>query len=202
MNLYHYSKEKHPVLKTRRTLGMSMPKGWTGSDDYLDHISFFFDPIPSKTIATIFGSDHGFWYRGNRIIEHIIDVDTLEPDVRYHVVESVERTKLLDEFAEENNWEEDDPKLLAKWLILERRKGLANHEIGFTLSELKKQITQNKGITELAYVAASAREDFQHGKRKYAANVPHVMIYPKEGSIPVMSFNKLTIGDNTRTPLI
>lgn len=200
MNLYHYSAEQYPVLKTRRKLGLQPPKQVRDSS-YLDHISFFFDPIPSKTLSLIFGKNHPFWFEGNVIYEHVVDVSDLDKDVRFHVVESKQRTELLDQFAEENNWVKDDPALLAKWLILERRKNIEWGEIGYSRAGLEKQIKQHVGGTELAYIAASSRDDFEHGRNKYAASVPHLMIYPRSGEIPVRKVFKLKIGDDHRKEL-
>lgn len=200
MKLYHYSSEPYPVLKTRKKLGLLPPKQMLDAS-YLDHISFFFDPIPSKTLTMIFGTNHPFWFKGNQIYEHVIDTNDLDIDIYFHVVESKRRTELLDQFAEENNWVKDDPKLLAKWIILERRKSIAWGEIGRSRRTLEEQIKNNVGGTELAYISASSRDDFEHGRNKYAANVPHLMLYPRDGEIPVRNVFGLKIGDDHRKEL-
>jgi len=201
MYIYHYSNEKHPVLLTRRKQGIDPPKNASVGGNYVDHISFFFDPIPSKTIASIYGSFHPVWRKGNTLVEHVINVATLDKDIMFHVVESINKTKLFDEFVEENNWVYDDPVLLEKWKILENKNTVKWGEIGKGLKLLEIQVKKNKGITELAYINASRRNDFEENKMKYAANVPHLMLYPKQGEIVVDHFNLVTIGNEKRTVL-
>lgn len=123
--LYHYSQSPLPILLTKRQAGAD-PLEITRSEKkqkelnleapYVDHMSFFFDPIPSKLVSEIFGSNHNFWYKGNVIYEHLVDVNQFEGDVLYRVVESVRKTAFMDEFIEVNDWTDDDPELLLKFL--------------------------------------------------------------------------------------
>lgn len=198
MKLYHYSDTHYDVLLTRRMTGQAAPEGVKVSDDYLDHISFFFDPIPSKILPEVFSKGHPFWYTGHRIYEHIIDVNELEDGIRFHVVESLMKTKLLDEFSEEHNWVDDDPILLRKWENLIAGETLKAGEAGRSRTRLKIQISKNTGITASCFIAASQRDDFHYGYNKYAANVPHLMLYPEGGKIIVREVNELKIGSDFR----
>lgn len=198
MKLYHYSDSQYDVLLTRRASGAPPLEGVKVSEDYMDHISFFFDPIPSKLMPEVFSKGHPFWYSGHRIFEHIIEVNELDDLIRFEVVESLKKTALLDKFVEDNNWTFDDPKLLKEWNILIARESERWGEVGDTRTRLKAQIRKNTGITAACYVAASAREDFQDGYNKYAANVPHLMLYPKDGKIVVREVNELKIGSDYR----
>lgn len=208
--IYHYSKELYRDLLTPRRAGVSPDKikaavkqkkeyGLEGA--YVDHISFFFDPIPSKTLASLFSPDHAVWFEGSKLIEYVVDVDQFEKDVLYRVVESKRKTAFMDKFVEENNWVEDNPKLLRKYLreldILQREWG----ELASDLGLLKKQIREHSGKTEKFYKEASLRSDFEEGRKKYAANVPHLMIYPKSGRVRYLETNEVIIGSDARKPI-
>lgn len=198
MKLYHYSDTHYDVLMSRRASGLPAPEGVKVSEDYLDHISFFFDPIPSKIMPEVFSKGHPFWYAGHRLYEHIIDVNELEDGIRFHVVESLRKTALLDQFEEEHNWVDDDPVLLRKWNNLIADETLKNGEAGRSRTRLKIQISKNTGITASCFIAASQREDFHFGYNKYAANVPHLMLYPESGKIIIREVNELKIGSDYR----
>lgn len=211
MFLYHYSKARYPELLTKRLSGASVEEIRQAEKQrdrykfigaYVDHISFFFDPIPSKTLADIFKNNHETWYKGNVLYEYVVDVDQFEPDVGYSIVESRNKTAFMDAFIKKHNWVEDDPVLLAKYLKeldeLSRRWG----EVGHSLEGLKNQIALNKDGTKQAYIAASKRADFEEGRHRYATNVPHVMVYPKAGRASFIEINRVTIGNDIRTPVV
>jgi hypothetical protein len=211
MKLYHYSKTRFPELLTKRLSGASAEEirkaekqrdryGFVGA--YVDHLSFFFDPIPSKTVADIFKNDHHTWYKGSVLFEYVIDVNQFEADVGYAVTESRRKTAFMDKFVEEHNWVDDDPVLLARYLkeldVLEKQWG----EVGRSLPGLKEQIALNVGGTKQAYIDASKRPDFEEGRQRYATNVPHVMVYPKSGKAQYTELNKLTIGSDARQAIV
>ena len=209
--LYHYSGVRYPELLTKRQSGATAEEirksekqrdryGFIGA--YVDHISFFFDPIPSKTLAKIFKDGHHTWYKGNVLYEYVVDVDQFESDLGYTVVESRKKTAFMDKFIAEHNWVDDDPVLLAKYLKALDALSVKWGEVGRSLDGLKKQISQNVGGTEKAYIDASKRADFEEGRQRYATNVPHVMIYPKAGKATTNEINRLTIGNDRRTPIV
>ncbi|MNI29819.1 hypothetical protein D3C76_89690 [compost metagenome] len=211
MKLYHYAKTRFPELLTKRLSGASAEEirksekqrdkyGFIGA--YVDHISFFFDPIPSKTLGDIFKNDHSTWYRGNTLYEYVIDLGQFESDLGYAVMESRNKTAFMDQFIAEHNWVDDDPVLLAKYLkelaVLEAKWG----EVGHSLSKLKQQVALNVGKTQQAYLDAAARADFEEGRHRYATNVPHLMLYPRSGKAQYSELNQVTIGSDTRTPIL
>lgn len=211
MKLFHYSNRQFDVLKSKRLTTATSEEiresekqrdrhGFIGA--YVDHISFFFDPIPSKTLSDIFKYDHHTWFTGNVLYEHVIDVDQFEQDIGYSVVESRKKTAFMDEFIRKHNWIDDDPVLLKKYLKELNRLSKQWGEVGHGLSNLKLQIKKNIGTTERAYIEASRRPDFEEGKQRYATNVPHLMIYPKSGKASISEINRLTIGDDKRIPLV
>ena len=168
---------------------------------YCDHISFFFEPIPSKLLGELF-SNHPVWFKDNSLYEYVIDVDKLPSVIPYHVVESVKKTALYDKFCLEKNWVEDDPKLLQEWEVLEDTKAREWGEKGKSRAQLLKQIAAHQGIIAEAYRKAVVRDDFEWNKTKYAANVPHLMLYPPSGKIIPSEVKGITIGFDSRRTVI
>ena len=203
MKLYHYSSAHYDQLQSRRVTGLPMLPGMRVSDDYLDHISVFFDPIPSKLMPEIFYKGHPFWFKGHVIYEHVVEVADLEDEFNFRMVESDRRTELLDKFSEEHNWEDDDPKILAKWKVEELKMQRKYHEIGFDKASLIALIkTLPRDVTKYGYLKARSRDDFDLGYNKYAANVPHLMLYVRAGIIPVKEVFELTIGSDHRKKVV
>lgn len=199
MKLYHYSDSQYAQLQSRRVSGLPGLPGMRHSDDYLDHISFFFSPIPSKLMPEIFYKGHPFWYKGHKLYEHVVEVDDLDDKLNFRVVESERKTALLDEFSKEHNWEEDNPRTLALWNIELSKMQKKYGEVGFNKADFQAFLkTLPRDVTRHGYLVAKARDDFDWGYNKYAANVPHVMLYPSTGIVPVREVFELTIGDDHR----
>jgi hypothetical protein len=203
MKLYHYSDSQYAQLQSRRVSGLPVPEGVRVSDDYLDHISFFFTPIPSKLMPDIFYKGHPFWYKGHKLYEHVIEVDDLEDEFNFRVVESERKTALLDEFSKEHDWETHDPKKFALWKAELFKMQKKYGEIGFNKAAFKTFLkTLPRDVTRYGYLAAKARDDFDWGYNKYAANVPHVMLYPRTGIVAVKEVSELTIGNDHRKKVV
>lgn len=217
MKLYHYSTERFAVLLTRRTQGTLTQKELEEAETrsrrmgtiapYVDHISFFFDPLPLELLASIFRptsefkEEHPVWFKGNQLFEHVVEVETLNPNCAWEVVESFKKTKFLDDFSDKHNWVDDNPELLRLYLVEAKKNAVAWGEEGHGLQGLLKQIKLNTGVTERAYQQARARDDFGWGRMKYAANVPHLMFYPEAGKVAVAYTNKVTVGTASRKRL-
>lgn len=210
LKLYHYAPELYPQLLTRRRSGKAdaaeikrseaSAKKYLDEGPYVDHISFFFDPIPADLLPKLYGPNHRAWFKGNRLYEYVVDVDILQRDLLYRVVESERKTAFYDKFVEEHNWIEDDPVLLMKYIreinALQRKWG----ELGREWSQFKQQILLNQGKTREAYIRASQRPDFEDGKQRYASNVPHLMVYPSPGIVEYSAVNTVVMGSDRRTP--
>lgn len=203
MKLYHYSKELYDKLKTKRISGLADKKeieeaekfqsvsGLPGA--YVDHISFFFDPIPYKEIGNIYGNFHSTWYNGSELNEYIIDTRELDNDITYYITETPNQIKLLDN----TDWIDTDEFLLEYKKKLNALKKEWK-EIGHSKKDLEEQIKLYKGKTLDYYIKARKRRDYEENKFKYAANVPHSMIYPKSGIIEYESVSKIIIGPKTK----
>lgn len=213
MFLYHYSKEIRSALLTKEKSGVMTPiqikleklearrRPWN-SPPYCQHISFFFEPIPAKLLPELFGVEHPVWYPGNKLYEHIVKVEDFPTTITYEVVESLKKTALYDQFSEENNWVDDDPELLEKWMILIDVKAREWGEKGNKRSVLEQKIKENTGSIAENFRNAVAREDFEWNRKKYAANVPHLMLYPPTGRVAVHQIKGVTMGSDQRRSVI
>lgn len=211
MYIYHYSSEPRYSIKTKRASGVAVPEEIAKSEAnakrhsfigaYVDHISFFCGPIPSTTLPKIYGEDHQAWRNGNVLYEHLVDTATLEKNIAFTLVESHREWDEFNVFAEKNKWTGDDPELLAKWYkhIKDKRKTWG--EEGKDLKLLEKQVKLHAGRLLDDFVDASMREDFEEGRMKYAANVPHLMLYPKDGVIVPEKISKVVMGSAARIPI-
>lgn len=206
LKLYHYSKPLYHSLKTRTKSGVATAaeiqkgldnaKTYNNPGSYHDHVSFFFDPVPLTTLAKLFKGKNDFWIAGNEIYEYTIDVDSLEPTILYSVVETPKQIEYLDK----TEWIDTDEFLIhycAEETKLKKQWG----ETGTGLAGLKRQINIYKGKTESFYVAASKRDDFVENIKKYAACVPHLMLYPLSGEIKIESTATAVVGKDDRIPL-
>ena len=192
--LYHYSDQKFHELKTREiTTTVTAKDREIAKEDvelrkmpgaYYEHISFFFERPPIEKMSQIF-DDHPFWYPGHQIYEHIVSVNDL-PAFAYVVVESPE---VNDFFYDERNDALSDKRYYEEIYKIRKRNG----EIGDDPVEFKKAIQRLKGTVENAYLELSQRPNFESIKKKYAATVPHVMLYPKGSVVQVKSIKQVIV---------
>lgn len=202
MKLYHYSKEFYDCLKTKRQQNVLTKEEIKQADElkeddllkkaYIDHISFFFDPIPLVLLPLLYKGQNDVWFKGNTLIEYTIESDTLESNVFYYVTETPNDLKEIDKI-DDYKWD-NDPNYSKLYFENKIKRKIKEHEIGSSLTELNKQINKYKGTTENNYLLASKRKDFDYNIRKYAASVPHVMIYPSKGIINYESTRKVVMG--------
>jgi hypothetical protein len=206
MKLYHYSKDLYSRLESRLFRSVSDKKEleeqitWNkevnGPGIYDASISLFIDPVPLSLLGRLFGEGHHTWFNGNELYEYVIDVDSLGNDFIYNIVETPSDVKLLDE----TDWVDTDEFFIEyknKLNTIKRSTG----EIGSTLSGLKHQLAKYKGMTKDFYIIARKRSDAEEHFNKYAANVPHVMLYPKKGIINIESVNMVIVGSEIRKPV-
>lgn len=198
--LYHYASSEFSELQTPRYRGGTDPKKIKRAEElakkyklagaYCDHISFFFEPIPLDILGKLFGKDHAVWFSGSKLYQHVVTLDDLG-DCPYEVVETPTQNKVADQFDWTNEAERD--KTMAEYVKLQNRAKLLNGEIGYDKKTLHEQIAKFRGGTRAAYIAASESEDFEDGRNKYAAGVPHLMAYPLSGKVRVDSVSKVVV---------
>jgi hypothetical protein len=189
MKLYHYSKEKYNILKTKaRQLDIreASESFSIRSLPYDRHVSFFTEQPPFDLFESIYGTAHPFWKPGNIIYEHLVDLKDLPKDFFYLLVESAEVTKLYYDPASDRLSNED--YVNKKIDILTK-----NRYYGTNLHDLQTVIMKVRGKIRSSYAALPERPNFDQIKDKYAPAVPHLMIYSNIGSFKVSGVSKITI---------
>lgn len=197
--LYHYSDVQMDVLRTLRKQGHTETPQYTGINssrqkyypgDYIDHISFFLEPIPLDTIAACFKHNHRFWISGKELFEHEVDIKHLK-DFKYHLVESKLLTGLRDNVLDTSII--DNGSNFEQYLRLRNELQYVCGEIGDDNAALLEIQAASKGVTKECFEKIRMRADFDSIRDKYAATVPHLMVYPKTGLITVDAVRKVKI---------
>lgn len=146
---------------------------------YERSISLFLEPIPLD-IAKIYKGEHTIWQSGAEFVQYEVDVFELPAGIPFRLVESPEKVKLI---YEKQDWEaaKEDKSLIAKYVKEIHDKEKAYGYIGHGHTDLIKtakrfQKKTRQSMEKAAELALQYPEDnlFQ----KYAACVPHLMIYP------------------------
>ncbi len=207
--IYHYSTKLYEELKSRAKFDNISEKElekmykvevvqYCSPDVYDKSISFFMDPIPLKTIAKIFDHKHDFWQSGKELYMYVVLLDSLPEDISYYITESPLANEMLANSYKEMPNDDEGPewdKWIAKFkcrrLRLLKEAGL----VGIGLDKLIEQVNKFEGLTEENFRKAKSYiymtdEDRYH---KYAASVPHLMLYPDSGVINYQSVKKVKI---------
>lgn len=182
MLIYHYSKEKYDKLLTlekqrnitpeERVKAMKAMVQGDHAGMYFEHISFFIDPLPLDVIAGIFGGMHPVWQTGTNLFQYVVETSLL-PRFKYEVVESPEKTEL---YYDDNISTEEYYRRLKQ---LNKEKGYVGNGSTALTTACKPLV----GRTREFYQQLSNRSNFDELKNKYAATVPHLMLYPDSGII-------------------
>ena len=199
--LYHYSDKTLDPLKTREAQGfVTSPealkeelelKQYTAYPGlYNQQISFFIDPIP-RDLPDKFDGRHRFWKSGKTLYEHEVVVNSaISPLalVKFMLVEAPWRQKFMDQ-TDFNN-EHDARNYHLKCAAMRVHLG----EQGQGVSDLIKVIEKYKGTCNQHF--GQYRDDPYYETDilpKYAAMVPHLMLYPKDGIIPVHQIRRIKL---------
>ena len=184
MLLYHYSVEEYSHLLSLKGQKKEEDKDYSGN--YSDSISFFLEPIP-RNIASILKHKHKFWKSGAEIYEHVIDTNVFYPDLKYVITETPEKTHLL---YNVQVWDKKTitPDLIKQYKLeisdMQEKKGYRGEGKDNFLKAAKKF---NHGIAgyyrEMVKLDAKYPEDKLMDK--YAACVPHAMLYVGEQKVQV-----------------
>lgn len=193
MKLYHYSPIELTELKSRIAQGIKSA-GDHGIKGYASSISFFLEPIPLD-IAEILKHEHDFWISGRELYQHEIDSNDLPLNVDFILVETPDKTKLL---YDEQDWTkaEGNPELVKQYKQeiedLENKKGYRGKG-RMKLVQVCKPFT--KGISKYYQDMYKLHCKYPEDNliKKYAATVPHLMVYVGRDSIPVTMAKKITL---------
>lgn len=212
--LYHYSTvlfdEIESLAKQKNISKKQLEKDYKeevieycNPNVYSKNISLFIDPIPVKTIASIFNHKHKVWISGKEFYQYTVDYNDIPEDIEYNVVETPLQNKMLDDTV--YDWPKDpDSKEFDSYLKQFKCKKLQmmkrNGEVGTGRDNLFKVISPYRGQIESYYRDASKLISNQvdpDAKKslyeKYAQSVPHIMIYPESGEIKYSSVKKVKI---------
>lgn len=192
MKLYHYSKQRYPELKTierqryithqERTLGIAEKEKYQRPGAYFQHVSFLLEPAPLDILGEIFGKEHHTWAPGNKMYEYIVESSNLGA-FKYELVETPEKTKL---FYRKN--------LDTEAYILEKDKMIKLRDYtGEDNLRLERAALPLVGLAKNAFKKLPSFNNWLEIKNKYAANVPHVMIYPATGIIGYESIKEVMV---------
>ena len=194
-HLYHYSKDKYDILKTRAMQGLDAPRNYYVRDDYNLTMSFFLEPAPLDILGSIYKDGcNDFWFTGNQVWEYVVDIDTLNID-GWYVVESLEVISFM------NKWWYEDCKADDTFEEYKKRKVELEtrlHLAGVDKDEFIKTASKYVGHTRDCYMKLPHQPSWDdptdNNKAKYAACVPHVMLKPTGGVVEYVSVQRATVG--------
>lgn len=197
MKLYHYSLEPFETILAKWRQGPVPQTAQWG--DYIDHggrppyernISLFIEPLPVDTIAAIFNNEHKFYTPGTIVYEHVIDSEQWKDyAIPYRLVETPMIVRLINQFDFYSGKDKIE-KFKIKLNKIEVAKGLGGEDYHQMLKAIKPYIGMTEGYFHHSRNGVYAEEN----KEKYAAGVPHLMIYPFSGEVKVESVRRITLG--------
>lgn len=217
MKFYHYSKDQYDDLRSRLaqgkgklfimdrkpellanlqgTLAVQLDKAGLRDDFSYDRsISLFLEPIPLD-IAQIYKGKHELWQSGEEFVQYEVDITDLPSGISFRLVESPEKTKLL---YQTQDWEaaKEDNELIPKYVkeIRDKEKALGYTAHGReNLAKVAGRFNRKtkQYMKKAVEIALEYPED--GGFKKYAACVPHVMIYPGYKPIEYSDVTTITL---------
>lgn len=151
-------------------------------DSYGNSVSFFFEPIPLD-LPQLFFNKNPMWVSGETLYQHEIELYTLEPDILYHIVETPRKTELL---YEVQDWSKvkSQPKLKDLYFNQVEKMEVRYGYRGKGVKKMLFVIRRDRLATGIRYRFNEAvniiekHNEWETNGTKYAAMVPHVMLYP------------------------
>ncbi len=181
ITLYHYSVERYTELSSLAARGLQK-KGFEAKESdpfaYNKSISFFFEPIPLN-LPEILHHEHNFWKTGVELYQYEISTIQLKEETPYRLTEGEEIVDLIynkqdwDKAKGNNSLIEQYKKEIQEMEVLLKYKGTDVNEL--IKASKKYQTGIRKKYQELYEFHRKHPED--NLLDKYAACVPHVMIY-------------------------
>ena len=217
MKFYHYASEEFEDLRSRLAQGKGklfiMDRLPALLDDlqgalavqldkvrlkdewsYERSISLFLEPVPLD-IAGIYKDQHEFWQSGRELVQYEVDLKDLPAGIAWRLVESPEKTKLL---YETQDWEatKKDKTLIPQYVkeVKDKEKSMGYVGHGHvSLERITKKFNRKtrRFMEQATEIALQYPED--GGFKKYAACVPHVMIYPGYKPVDYVETKTITL---------
>lgn len=195
MILYHYSINKYETLKS--LIAQRMPKKSQSNGDefaYDRSLSFFLEPIPLD-IAEIYFHRHEFWKSGLELYQYQIHLNALPKNIAFVLTETPKKTRLL---YTVQDWDKvkTDPSLKDVYVKqiheMEVKSGYRGHGINNLVIACKPFLHGiRKNMVYAAKLATQYPDD--GGFEKYAACVPHLMVYPGYKEVSYTKVEKIKL---------
>lgn len=196
--LYHYSKDKYDILKTRNAQGIKDTGNVSSTNKlrseilgfglYSQHISLFLEKAPIDILGTIYkDADHEVWFTGSKLYEYEVHVEDMGPFAYDFVETPLEVEMFYDDAYDDMSVEQYMKMVYAKKLKL----GL----YGTDRANFIKKANELKGTITEQYMKLPSRPNWKDISKLYAPTVPHVMVYPEGGTITYHSIKQVTIGN-------
>ncbi len=195
--LYHYSDKLFHHIKSLRAQGhltdvqiREAEKSAKGTilPPYVDNISFFIDPLHLSKMPDYYNDSHPFYKHGKECFEYEVDTADLDDSITYHLVESPEKTAMVYDPSI------DDAEYYKRMDEYHRELKY----IGNNVNDLDEVINKFKGTIDGYFAKVRSYPDFEKFKNKYAACVPHLMLYPKSGQVKYRSVHSVIMGTDER----
>lgn len=198
-HLYHYSTQMLTKISTTRKIGkvssdvISLAESRANSMGdigcYLDHISFFLEPIPIDILPKLFKGEHPFYKPGAKIVEHVVAIK-FDDDIKWSLQETPDINSFSDQW-DWNNVDADKRRLYIRKINKEMsRLDLQGHDTSKMFNAIRPYI----GRTRDYFIKARSSKWANDTATQYAAEVPHLMIYPKDGIMDVINSKTVTLG--------
>lgn len=203
-HLYHYSEQQLAKIFTRRKQGgtpddivklaESLANGIGDIGCYLDHISFFLEPIPLDILPKLFKGEHPFYKSDRQLIEHVVRVN-LKDDLKY----SLQETPVIGTFSDRWKWDDIDSDTRRIYLRKINKEMDRLKLQGTNPNDMFEVIRPYIGRTRDYFIKARSSQWANDTATKYAGEVPHLMLYPKSGKMDVVRANPVKLGSVTKT---
>lgn len=196
MLLYHYSHEKFKNLETLKYRSKTTGKSFTKAEikeaeedaefhgdpgPYYDHISFFVEKLDLDTLVKYFIDakvEHQFWKLDTPFYEYVVDSKNIK-SFAYRFVETP-----FDMNHMQTKWNAHlSDSEIEKYFADQKRMKLATGEQGVKEGNKFDHVGQRfVGLAMGRFLIGSFNNSADENSR-YAAGVPHVMLYPEGGLI-------------------
>lgn len=188
MYIYHYSEQRFDILKSRAAQKgpVNIQTSAVSSKElrsYENHISFFVEPIPYDILPALHHNEHPFYKEGKEVYQYKIPTSNLR-DFYFELVESPEKTELrYDDSITDDEYYKRIREIYAE-------KGY----VGNSLRDLENCVRMFQGKTREYFKRVPKLRDYEENKAKYAPTVPHLMVYPKHGTVAFSEVKKVIMG--------
>jgi hypothetical protein len=133
-------------------------------------------------MGKIYGKEHHTWYPGNELYQYEIESKDIG-DFTYSIVETPEKLELYyDDSVSEKQYQERYSKIVSDLKL-----------IGHNNKDLEIACKRYIGKTRSCIEKVKDLPNWNDIKNKYAAGVTHLMLYPADGVIKYLNYDKVKI---------